>query len=394
MAEYKDREHFIPLRKSELIDLLCSEKGMSAEDQGLFRQFCKLVTATCHLEYDRLLERSKDDYAPFDPDSDTHCLVKPSGDEKQRRLNELFRDFAKLLHEANFKHLTREEIEPGPGRVSELGLYLHVDWGCFEHIAVFARGELTQTRVRRRARRFFRTEEVEIPIHQRLALILKLKPSRRFSADVNTGAVYLKLFKDIPRHDVKMLLPTARVRLTYFDRGKIGVPLLSGLGLAAFNILQESFLLPLLAGALSPLALWGIATGAAGYGFRSYSGYTRTRQHHSLALTQSLYYQNLDSNAGVFVRLLDEAEEQECREAFLAYFFLWRSAGERGWTSAELDDYIEAYLERSTGLKLDFEIRGAIHKLGTRSIVKKKGERFCAVPIRDACAVLAGALHQ
>ena len=48
MAEYTDREHFIPLRKGELIELLCSEKGVSREEQDLFRQFCKLVTATFH----------------------------------------------------------------------------------------------------------------------------------------------------------------------------------------------------------------------------------------------------------------------------------------------------------------------------------------------------------
>ena len=62
-------------------------------------------------------------------------------------------------------------------------------------------------------------------------------------------------------------------------------------------------------------------------------------------------------------RLLDEAEEQETREVLLAYFYLWRYAGERGWTPAELDDYVELDLERRLNMEVDFEIEDAMRKL-------------------------------
>src|SRR5437868_3174186 len=58
----------------------------------------------------------------------------------------------------------------------------------------------------------------------------------------------------------------------------------------------------------------------------------------SIVYTRSLYFQTLDSNAGVLMRLLDEAEEQECRETLLAYFCLWKYAPAQGWTAAHLDD--------------------------------------------------------
>ena len=45
---------------------------------------------------------------------------------------------------------------------------------------------------------------------------------------MNAEHVYMKIFKDIPRADVDMLLPGARVTLKFLDRGKIGVGLLSG----------------------------------------------------------------------------------------------------------------------------------------------------------------------
>ncbi len=101
---------------------------------------------------------------------------------------------------------------------------------------------------------------------------------------------------------------------------------------------------------------------------------------YGLQLTQSLYYQNLDNNAGVLNHLLDEAEEQECREAILAYYYLWRYGGAKGWTAPDLDDYVEMDLERLANLKVDFEIEDAIAKLEKLRIIEKVGDRYRAHP--------------
>ena len=121
-----------------------------------------------------------------------------------------------------------------------------------------------------------------------------------------------------------------------------------------------------------------------GYAYKQYYGYQSTRTACNLRLTQSLYYQNLDNNAGVFFHLLDEAEEQECREVLLAYFYLWHIAGPEGWTAAALDDFIEADLQRRAGLKVDFEIGDALDKLQRLGLVHRQGERFVAVAIAEA----------
>src|SRR5262245_55108462 len=102
MAEYKDREHFIPLRRSDLVGLLLADKDFPREDREPFCQFCRLVTATYHFQYHQRLEEMKDAYAPFDPDSETKALVKLSPEEKQRRLDELFQEFTWLMERANF----------------------------------------------------------------------------------------------------------------------------------------------------------------------------------------------------------------------------------------------------------------------------------------------------
>src|SRR5437763_2936819 len=110
---------------------------------------------------------------------------------------------------------------------------LDVDFSACEHVAVFARGDTMQTRTRRRLRSLYRQEEAEVPIYRRLVLLLKLRRHPRLQGPVDTENVYLKIFKDIPKLDVLMLLPGARVQLTRLDRSKIGLPLLSGLALAA-----------------------------------------------------------------------------------------------------------------------------------------------------------------
>jgi hypothetical protein len=402
MAEYKDREHFIPIRRGELVDLLCADKGLKPQDADLFRQFCRLVTATLHFEYNQRLDKLKDDYAPFDPDRDTASLVKLGADERQRRINELFCEFGSLMERANFKHLSRGDLEPTLQGASDWGIPMDVDFGAFERIALFARGDAREKRTRRRLRNLYRVEETAVPVYKRLVIILKMRKHKRLPPEVDTQSVYLKVFKNIPKQDVKMLLPGARVCLSRFDRGRIGVPLVTGTGMIAWRLIGSAWRAVLewgddVLGALgaavgtasgNPWLMWVLASGAAGYGYQSYYGYQQLKKSYTLTLTESLYYQNLDSNAGVLTRLLDEAEEQEAREAILAYYFLWRYAGEQGWTSASLDDYVEMYLEGSAGLKVDFEIGDAIAKLERMHIVRKHDNRYSAVPIEKALEMI------
>jgi hypothetical protein len=399
MAVYKDREHFIPIRRGELVDLLCTDKDLKPEESEAFRQFCRLVNSTLHFEYNQRLDELKEAYAPFDPDRDTQSLLKCSANERQQCLNELFSDFAWLMERANFKHLSRDELEPALGSASAWGINMDVDFGAFERIALFARGDAQEKRTRRRLRHFYREEEALVPVYKRLVIILKMRKHKRLPKEVDTQSVYLKVFKNIPKQDVKMLLPGARVCLSKIDRGRIGVPLLTGAGMIVWRLVGSIWQkilewgddvvgLALGTATHNPWMLWIVATGALGYGYQSYYGYQQLKQSYHLSLTESLYYQNLDSNAGVLTRLLDEAEEQEAREAILAYYFLWRHAGEDGWTSSCCDDAIEQYLEGRTGLKVDFEIGDAIAKLERMHIVKKCGDRYRAVPIEKALEML------
>lgn len=386
-------EHFIPLARSELVDFLCADRTLSADEAAAFRALCEQISALYHLEYHRRLSALKQAYLPFDPDNDTTALLPLTAEQRQTRLNDLLSDFAWLLERAGFTHLSRNAIEPALLSASDWGVHVDVDFSAFEHVALFVRGDTVQTRTRRRWYKLYQPEEVQVPIYRRLVLILKLRAHPRLQGPVDTENVYLKVFKDIPKLDVVMLLPGARVRLSRLDRGKISLPILSGISMAIWNVLEhlaewiETW-------AASPTATWALAAGGIGYGYKSYYGYRQTKQRYHLALTQSLYYQNLDSNAGVLMRLFDEAEEQECRLAVLAYWCLWRYGGAEGWTAANLDAAVELYLDRYADLPLFCRSNSALTQLQKLHLVEATGERFQALPPQRAAAILLAGWNQ
>ncbi len=380
MAEYKDREHYIPVRRHDLVNLLCTDRGLDGAAAGQFRQFADLLSATFHFEYHQLLEDLKNEYSPFDPDECTKPMVSLTSQQRAQKLDRLFERFAWLMERANFKRLDRQEIIEATKAVSDWGLNMDVDFSVFERFDLFARGDTVGTRYRRRWRNWRRLESIQLPVYQRLVLIVKLKPSKRLPGGVDTDDVFLKIFKDIPKIDLEMLLPGARMRMPGIARLKLGSSLLSGLAWISYSIVRQI----LAAAVLGWYFMWGPLLAVFGYGYRQYYGYQSTKTAHSLRLTQSLYYQNLGNNQGVLFHLLDEAEEQECREALLAYYCLWRYAPPQGWTMADLDDYVEMDLERLATIKVDFEIDDAMAKLERLKLVTKNGARYVALPIEKA----------
>jgi len=388
MSELTARSDYIPLTRFELIDLLCADSMMAAVDRECFRSFCELVASIHHWRSNGQLQEVKRAYAPFDPDSEGRILLHHGEQERQHRLNALYREFAELLEMAHFQHLSRREIEPVLHSASDWGLRMDVDFNVFEYLAIFARGEALQKRTRSRWLTLYRPEEVDVPIYRRLVLILKLRRHKRLKGNIDTGHVYLKIFKDIPKLDVMMLLPGARIQLTRWDKSKIGLPFLGGLGAAAWNIIQD-FTHVLEQVLLAPNALWGIAAGGIGYGYKSYYGYVQTRRAYHLSLTQSLYFQNLDSNAGVLTRLLDEAEEQACLVTILAYYCLWRYAGAEGWTLADLNLTLDLFLDRYAELDFDCTDLDALADLRKLGLVEPAGpERFRALALDRAVQIL------
>jgi Protein of unknown function (DUF3754) len=393
MAEFTDREHYIPLRKSDLIELLARDKALPFEERAPLRNFCRQVTALFHFEYLKKLEELKDAYAPFDPDSETRPLREPTPEERQKDLVGVFDKFIGLMERANFKRLSWDVVQQAMADgASDWGINMDVDSRVFERVEIFARGD--ENGIRYRKRWFKKKEAVKVATYKRLAFMLKLRKHKRLG-EVDVNAVFIKIFKDVPKLDLEMLLPGAKVQwprsrwwtflglmvanLTYLivKVGAALLALLGGLALLTQNLEQAWQALTHVT-VLAPVAI------LAGFTYRQYSVYQSTKQSYHLLITRSLYYQNLDNNAGVLTRLLDEAEEQECREVLLGYYCLWKYGPKEGWNSGQLDDYVEMFLEGTVNLKVDFEIGDALEKLERLGLVRKTGTQYHAVPLSRA----------
>ncbi|QJW99781.1 DUF3754 domain-containing protein [Frigoriglobus tundricola] len=393
MAEFQDREHFIPIRVTDLVGYLCTDSGpqqtqaqrLTPDEQAAFRRFARSVIGHVHISYQSEIRRLKDAYAAFDPDSDPKPLSPPSGQDRVAALDQLFATFVHLMTRANYCRLAREQMEEIMKGASAWGVDMDVAWDAFEKVEVFYRGKGTGTRTRRHRFRWWRKTEVKVPTFARVAVVFKQQPHKRLPEEADTKSVFLKLFKDIPCEDIEMLLPGGQLKMPALERWKLGGTVTSSIAYVVWKLTDMPLLS--LAGGIASGALWSLYAPVSlvlGYGYKTWYSFQSSRQTYTLQLTQSLYYQNLDNNGGVMFRLLDEAEEQETREVLLAYFYLWRYAGSDGWTAAQLDDYIELDLERRLNMEIDFEIADALQKLERGGIVEQISDRYRAVPIEQA----------
>jgi hypothetical protein len=133
------------------------------------------------------------------------------------------------------------------------------------------------------------------------------------------------------------------------------------------------------------ILLAGVAA-LGGYLWKQFSNFKNRKLYFMQTLTQNLYFKNLDNNAGVFYRLANDAEEEECKEALLAYYFLLINVAPM--TRAELDKVIESWLKEKWQCSVDFEIDDALNKLQVLELVSESGGRLSAVSIQDGIKAL------
>jgi hypothetical protein len=118
---------------------------------------------------------------------------------------------------------------------------------------------------------------------------------------------------------------------------------------------------------LIALAL-GLAT-LGGFLFKQINKFKNRKIKFMKALSDNLYFKNLDNNTGVFHHLVDTAEEEEFKEAILAYYFLL--VEDRDLTITQLDEIVERWFENKHNCRINFEIEDALQKLERWNLVNR-----------------------
>ena len=134
------------------------------------------------------------------------------------------------------------------------------------------------------------------------------------------------------------------------------------------------------------LAAAGALAALFGFLMTQWIKYERQSLKYQKQITDNVYFNNINNNAGIFDYIIGAAEEQECKEAFLAYFFLLTA--EEPLNQEQLDARVEAWLMKNFGMDIDFEVDDAVAKLERLEVLRRDGDKLSVLGFDDALARL------
>ena len=384
---------FIPYRKHDIVEMCLQDGKLVGQEENL-RQLYYMLSSIFHFEFHKIVESLKDSYASLDPDADTHVF-----DNRMPLSGLSFVELLdNLLEKANYERVRQEDLDAALNESSLFKIRLHVDFDDFSEVLLFCRG------VSRRSEtisHFFGLlkKNISFTNYDRVVLYIRFRDDYQQEnaalPGCKPGASLLKLFQNVPKADLEMLFPNTAVRMRTRDKWMIGVPAVVSGGIVLTTKLGASMvLLGSLFGfwlglsaepaelnkASITILLAGIAT-FGGYLWKQFSNFKNRKLRFMQALTQNLYFKNLDNNAGVFHRLANDAEEEECKEAILAYYFLLIQGP---MSRKQLDSVIEDWLLEQWHCHVDFEIDDALNKLLVLSLVSEVNGQLSAVTLEHA----------
>jgi Protein of unknown function (DUF3754) len=379
------RETFVPLHTVDLVEYLCKHPALATTDSGHFRQLADVILALLHHLYRQRHTQLTYAYAPLDPDRDTRLMQVPTPEERDQLTQEVFSKVGESLALANYRKLDANEINQALRAASQWGVRMRVDFSKLSRIEVYARGAKVGQRLRRTWRKLFRQEVVNVPLYQRLVVIFRTLEEHSSWEQYDSRKVYLRMFKNVPQQDVDMMLPATGIRMNWLDHSKIVLPSVYAMGMTISRVLRNVLLLTFV-GIFKGFAMVVVILFAIGFGFKSlFTSTLNTRRRYLLSMAQNLYYQNLDNNAGVIMRLLEDGEQQEACEAILAYFVVAiQSADRTDLTLKEIDSQCEVVLKEVTGIDVDFDIEDAARDLVHLGLLRVNQDRWTALTLTQA----------
>lgn len=410
-AAPEQRDRVIRLRKADLIGGLVAEGGLDAAGQAGFRQLARRLGAVFHYQYFEELERLREVYFHFDPELDPRaCGPAPDLEAAYRILSD---EFVRVLTEANFVEIAHDEIMRAFTEHARVRVKIKVSVEDYRDVRMFRRGHHTET-IDVPVWFGLRKRKLDVVVYDDVVLMVATRPGDITPADarrlarsrgggqkIRSGAVLFKYFRHIARGDLEALFPNVRVVLSLFDQLTLGVPALVGGVPILLKLASTMTVLFVVAGFYLGLsgtvrdndteqalaALSGLfALGA--FLLRQWGNFHRQSLIHQKELTDNVYYRNVNNNSGIFSYLIGEAEDQDWKEALLAYHGLLTASVPLAREA--LQARVEQLLARRFGVSADFEIDTALARLKSLDLLGESGGQLSVAPLPDALTRLDG----
>ena len=373
------RINFLPVQAPAVIERILADPAMTDAERAAMGQFCELLRARFHFESLETAEALHELFDPFDPDRDSLPLRDLSDEERAQTKARFEQTLAALLTRGNYRELSHDEIAECIEAQSSLGVQVFVDLSRFETLRVFYRGLRVERKKIRSWRTFWLPGSVDVQAFSRLAVLIGM---RRDGED----RLMLKLFKNVMVEDLETVAPDVRLRMPLLDRLKMGGTLVGGMAMPVVKLLTAL--------AISPWLILTVAVGFLGACVKTFFSFLGMRTRYLQKLSSCLYFQCLANNRSAIARLVHSAEEEEFKEALLAYYVLLVSR-DKILTERGLDEAVEKWLIREFGLtSADFEIDDALRKLREKHLVLETAEhngeekRLVPLPLAEALRTL------
>lgn len=353
LTSLSDAEHFIPVYFEDILEKALTDERLTDDERKGFQTLAEMFAEHYHLDYHETFVQLKSAFAPFDPDAEVRYRKDYSEEFKESCRQNLLEGLQELLTACNYCELSdekRNEIleAPYPGVLS-----IAVDMEKLDFFRIYYRGLVKKNFTIKKF--FFLKKTYESHEFKRVFVLARYKPE--YGSQIIT-----KVFRDVSAENLKVVVPEVRLRLPIFDQVKVGATF-SGT-LAAFII--KGFIAFTSGLWACTILFYTFIMGA----FRSVTGFFTSRMRCLKTYSESLYHQSLAGNMGAVNLLVEQAETQEVKEAFLAYYMLYLLRDET-LTEKRLDEHVEAWLEKNFGFYIDFEVDDALRKLVEKNLVKK-----------------------
>lgn len=346
-------EHFIPVYFSDILEKVLSDEHLSETEREKFKTLAEMFAEHYHLDYHKDFLALKQSFAPFDPDKEVQYERTYSEKEKETCRENLVSGVRNFLGVCNYCEMSSDKLAeileaPYPGVLT-----IRVDMKKLEFFQIFYRG--VYEKEKKFQSLFFLKKIFRRQIFKRIFILARYNSQ-------NGNKIIAKVFRDVPIENLKVVVPEVKLLLPFFDKIKVGGSLGGAMGTALYKILIAATLSPILFSAA--IVTFSLAC------FRSVMGFFNSRMKCLKTYSESLYHQSLAGNMGAVNLLVEQAETQEVKEAFLAYFMLYISRNEN-LTMNELDGKVEAWLQKNFGFYIDFEVDDALRKLAEKNLAVK-----------------------
>ncbi len=404
-------EKYIPVDRSTVIDRALS-KLFNSRQRPLAEHVVRYMCALRQTETARQLDELVSAYDPFNPDDETVNLTEISAAERKIQLEALKQQVIDLVESANYNEINQAELDRIFKMESQIGFIAEVDLSEYDFHVLYYRGAVKDKVLMKSWKTLWLWgRPVDVDAYRRLFIGLKLKPfetrvaelvqkgmkkrkarkyvksirSNQLLEGVSEQTVHFKIFRRIPRHEVDILFPNARIKFTLFDRIWLWVG--SG-GSTIFAFVMAG--LKFVAAVAISLAFVAITiAGALGAVMRSVSNFFNTRTRYMAKLAQSLYFHSIASNQSVLGLLADDAEEEDMMEAIITYAVLLRH-GHRGLDGVKAE--AERFLKEEFDVTVAFDVEDGcqhLRKLGL--LVEGENQQLHIRDLEDAREHLAAA---